>query len=403
MFPSVNEQMDLIKRGVEEIVPEEELVQKLEKSLKTGNPLIVKEGFDPTAPDLHLGHMISINKLRDFQVLGHQVVFVIGDFTGIVGDPSGKSETRKMMTREDLEKNAQTYKDQVFKVLDPDKTQVRFNSEWLGKMTIYDFLGLSSKMTVARMLERNDFEKRFKDNTDISILEFLYVFLQAYDSVALKADVELGGTDQKFNLLAGRTIQRRYGLEEQVAVTLPLLVGTDGVEKMSKSLGNYIGISEEPKEIFGKIMSIPDELIVDYYYYTTKVSVPEIEQIKNDLKGGINPRNLKSRLGREIVSLYYSSEKGEEAEAEFSRVFSQKKLPEKIPEFSVKAGESVSIIDLLRDGKLCNTGGEARRLVKQNAVSINGEKVSDVMFSFTPEDGSVIKAGKRRYLKICIK
>jgi len=401
MFPDVNEQMDVIKRGVEEIIPEDELVRKIERSRKTNKPLIIKEGFDPTAPDLHIGHMVSIRKLKDFQDLGHTVVFLIGDFTGLVGDPSGKIETRKMMTRENIAKNAETYKEQIFKVLDPVKTVIRFNSEWLGKLTIYDFMELASKQTVARMLERDDFKSRFEGEIDISILEFLYPLLQGYDSVALKADVELGGTDQKFNLLMARLVQKRYDVESQVIITLPLLEGIRGGEKMSKTLDNYIGINEPPNEIYGKVMSIPDTLIYTYFLLGTRVSQQELTVIERQLAGAtVNPRDLKRRLAREIIQEYYSEESAIKAEEEFDSVFKRKQAPEEIEEITLHISQPVWIVRLLSEAGLIKTNGEGRRLIRQGAVSLNGEKMTDENSEITVRDGTVIKVGKRRFKKI---
>lgn len=403
MFPDVNEQMDVIKRGVEEIIPEDELVRKIERSRKSKEPLIIKEGFDPTAPDLHIGHMVSIRKLKDFQDLGHTVVFLIGDFTGLVGDPSGKIETRKMMTREKIAKNAETYKEQIFKVLDPVKTVIRFNSEWLGKLTIYDFMELASKQTVARMLERDDFKSRFEGEIDISILEFLYPLLQGYDSVALKADVELGGTDQKFNLLMARLVQKRYDVESQVIITLPLLEGIRGGEKMSKTLDNYIGINEPPNEIYGKVMSIPDTLIYTYFLLGTRVSHQELTAIERQLAGAtVNPRDLKRRLAREIIQEYYSEESAIKAEEEFDSVFKHKQAPEDIEEITLHISQPVWIVTLLSEAGLIKTNGEGRRLIRQGAVSLNGEKMTDENDEVTVRDGTVIKVGKRRFKKIRI-
>jgi len=403
MFPSVNEQMDLIKRGVEEIIPEEELVKKIENCIKHDKPLIVKEGFDPTAPDLHIGHMVSIRKLKDFQDLGHTVVFLIGDFTGLVGDPSGRSETRKMMTREDIDKNAETYKEQIYKVLDPEKTVIRFNSEWLGAMTIYDFMELAAKQTVARMLERDDFKNRFESEVDISILEFFYPLMQGYDSVALKADVELGGTDQKFNLLMGRVIQKRYNVESQVIVTLPLLEGIRGKEKMSKSLGNYIGINEPSKEIYGKVMSIPDDLIYRYYLLGTRVSKQELAEIEKKLgDSSINPMDLKRQLARIIIKQYHSEKAAVEAEEEFNRVFKRKDVPTDMEEYVLTEAQPVWIVGLLKSAGLVNTNSDGRRLIRQGAVSLNGEKIHNENESVTIESGTVLKAGKRKFKKIIL-
>jgi tyrosyl-tRNA synthetase len=401
MFPSVNEQMDIIKRGVKEIIPEDEIVKKIERSIKLNEPLIVKEGFDPTAPDIHIGHMVTIRKLRHFQDLGHTVVFLIGDFTGMVGDPSGRLETRRMMTKEEIEKNAQTYKEQIFKVLDPHKTVIRFNSEWLGKLKIFDFMELASKYTVARMLERDDFKKRFENNQDISILEFLYCLLQGYDSVALKADVELGGTDQKFNLLAGRNLQKRYGVEPQVIITMPLLLGTDGVEKMSKSLGNYIGISESPSEMYGKILSISDDLIIPYFVLATEVPGKEINKFEESMKNdNVNPRDLKRRLAREIVSIYYSRLEAETAEKGFDKIFVEKCIPTEMDEFKVHKNEKIWIVKLLTLTKMCKSSSEARRLIEQGGVSINGKRIDDPEIDLEIREEKIIKVGKRRFLKI---
>jgi len=401
MFPSVNEQMDIIKRGVKEIIPEDELVKKIERSIKLNEPLIIKEGFDPTAPDIHIGHMVTIRKLKHFQNLGHTVVFLIGDFTGMVGDPSGRSETRRMMTKEEIEKNAQTYKEQIFKVLDPHKTVIRFNSEWLGKLEIFDFMELASKYTVARMLERDDFKKRFENNQDISILEFLYCLLQGYDSVALKADVELGGTDQKFNLLAGRNLQKRYGVEPQVIITMPLLLGTDGVEKMSKSLGNYIGISESPSEMYGKILSISDDLIIPYFVLATEVLSEEIKKFEESMKNdNVNPRDLKRRLAREIVSIYYSRLEAETAEKGFDKIFVEKCIPTEMDEFKVHKNEKIWIVKLLTLTKMCKSSSEARRLIEQGGVSINGKRIDDPEIDLEIKEEKIIKVGKRRFLRI---
>ncbi len=401
MFPSVNEQMDRIRRGTEEIIPEDELVKKLEKSIKKNTPLIVKEGFDPTAPDLHIGHMVSIRKLKDFQDLGHTVVFLIGDFTGLVGDPSGKNETRKMMTREDIEKNAETYKEQIFKVLDPVKTVIRFNSEWLGALSIYDFMELASRQTVARMLERDDFKKRFQNETDISILEFFYPLLQGYDSVALKADVELGGTDQKFNLLMGRVIQKRYGVESQVIITLPLLEGLHGKEKMSKSLNNYIGINEEPNEIYGKVMSIADDYIHKYFLLGTRVSKEELAEINGKLQDStVNPMTIKRQLAREIVTLYHSKEAATGAEEEFNKIFQKKEVPTEIEKFVFTDSNPIGIISLLSAAEMVSTRSDGRRMIRQGAVSINGEKVTDENSEITVKHDDIMKVGKRKFKRI---
>ncbi len=404
MFPPVQEQMDLIRRGADEIIPEEELVKKLVRSRKENKPLRIKEGFDPTAPDIHLGHMVSIRKLRQFQQLGHQVIFLIGDFTGMIGDPTGRNEMRKHMTKEEVLKNAETYKEQIFKVLDPEKTIIDFNSRWHAKLMFEDVLVLTSKYTVARMLERDDFEKRLKAGKPISIMEFLYPLVQAYDSVALKADVELGGTDQKFNLLVGRDIMSEYGLEPQVILTMPLLVGLDGTEKMSKSLGNYIGINEPPNEMFGKTMSIPDNLIYTYFELATDVPNTELAKIKQQLEDPtVNPRDLKAQLAFEIVKIYHGEAAAKSAREEFERVFSQKQLPDDMPEFVLKKSEGkIWIVRLMASAGLVKTNAEARRLIQQGAVSIDGQKISNVNLEIQPEKDFVLKAGKRRFLRVRI-
>jgi len=417
MFPSVNEQMDVIKRGTEEIIPEDELVKKIENSIETNEPLIIKEGFDPTAPDLHIGHMVTIRKLKQFQELGHTVIFLIGDFTGLVGDPSGRLETRKMMTPEDVERNAETYKEQIFKVLDPKKTIIRFNSDWLGKLSVYDFMELSSRYTVARMLERDDFKKRFDNNQDISILEFLYCLLQGYDSVALKSDVELGGTDQKFNLLAARNIQRRYDVEPQVIITMPLLVGTDGVEKMSKSLNNHVGITEVPFEIFGKIMKISDPLMLRYYELLTDEPLSQIEKWKKEIKENkINPRDLKARLAGSIVSDFWEKKEAKKAAQEFDRVFKHKEVPSEIEDIEIKelkgritAKSEVKaklqvtpLIDLLVDKNILPSRGEAKRMIRQGGVYLDGERIEDIGFEIdlSKKKEQILKIGKRKFFRL---
>lgn len=403
MFPAVNEQMDVIKRGVEEIIPEEELVQKLENSIKNGKPLLIKEGFDPTAPDLHIGHMVSIRKLRDFQDLGHTVVFLIGDFTGLVGDPSGRNETRKMMTKEEIDKNAETYKEQIFKVLDPKKTVVKFNSEWLGKLNIYELMELTSKQTIARMLERDDFKTRYKNETDISMMEFMYPLLQGYDSVALRSDVELGGTDQKFNLLMARLIQKRYGVESQAIITLPLLEGLRGGDKMSKSLDNFIGINEPANEMFGKVMSIPDDLIYKYFVLATSVPQNELVEIKNKLDDpSENPALLKRKLARSIIKEYYTENAAAEAEQEFDRIFKNKKDPTEIEEVVLTVDNPVWVVKLLSTAGMIDSNGEGRRLIRQGAVSINGEKITDENGEVSIDSGTVLKVGKRKFKKIIL-
>jgi len=398
----VNAQMEIIRRGTEQILPEDELIAKLERSVKTSTPLRIKQGFDPTAPDIHLGHTVTIRKLKQFQELGHEVIFLIGDFTGMIGDPSGRLESRKQMSREEVLKNAETYKKQIFKILDPHKTIIEFNSRWCSPMRFGDVLELTSKYTIARLLEREDFADRYKSNKPISVLEFLYPLVQGYDSVALRADVELGGTDQIFNLLVGREIQREYGQEPQVVITMPLLVGTDGVEKMSKSLGNYIGICEPPKEIYGKTMSISDELILPYFRLLTEVPQGEIEAIERQMKKEeINPRDFKMTLAREIVTMYYDRESARAAEEEFKRVFQDRGLPCEIPEFAVSAKDQpIWIVRLLTASGMVSSGGQARRLIAGGGVKINGQKVTDDSLELKVEGELLMKLGKKRFLKV---
>ncbi len=402
---SLEKQLAGIQRGAAEIIPENELVEKIKKSIKEDKPLKVKLGLDPTAPDIHLGHTVVLQKLRQFQEFGHQVIIILGDYTGRIGDPTGKSETRKQLTEEEVLANARTYQQQIFKILDPEKTKVAFNSEWLAKLNFADVINLASKYTVARMLERDDFHKRITQGMPISIHEFFYPLMQGYDSVALEADVELGGTDQKFNLLMGRHLQKEYGQEPQIAITMPILEGLDGVNKMSKSLGNYIGIDESPKEMYGKTMSIPDELMVRYFELVTGVPLDEVRAIEAGLKdGSMHPRNVKMRLGREIVAIYHGLEAAEQAEQEFKRVFQQRELPENIPEFKitdeVMEDGRVVLPKLLVAAKLVSSGSEARRMVKQGAVKINGETAVDPNLRFTPEAETVIKVGKRKFVKL---
>ena len=398
MLPA-EKQLEIIKKGVLEIISEEELLKKL----KEERPLIVKAGFDPTAPDLHLGHTVLLQKLRTFQQLGHTVFFIIGDFTAMIGDPSGRDQTRPPLTKEQVLENAKTYKEQVFKVLDPEKTVVVFNSEWLGKMTAEDLIKLTAKYTVARMLEREDFKKRFKENIPISIHEFIYPLLQAYDSVAIKADVELGGSDQRFNLLIGRGIQKEYGIESpQVAILLPLLVGTDGVKKMSKSYGNYIGITEPPEEMFGKIMSISDELMWQYWELLTDLTVEEINKLKEDVQKGIlHPMEVKKQLGMYIVERFHSKEDAIKAKEHFEKVHSKKEIPEDIPVFKVtEIGTETELFEIIFNLKLAETKAEAKRVIKQGGVKVNGEKITDPMYKLDLSRELIIQVGKRKFAKI---
>jgi tyrosyl-tRNA synthetase len=404
----IKEELRIIKRGTEEIISEEELIKKIEKSRKEKRPLRVKQGFDPNAPDIHLGHTVGLRKMRQFQDLGHDIYFLIGDFTGMIGDPSGKTATRKQLTEEEVNKNAETYKKQVFKILKPEKTKVVFNSHWLGKLSFSEVLKMCSKYTVARMLERDDFSNRYKEGKPIGIHEFMYPLMQGYDSVAIQADIELGGTDQKFNLLVGRDIQREYNQEPQVIITLPLLEGTDGVEKMSKSLNNYIGINESPQEMYGKVMSVPDNLMVRYFELVTDVSLDEINKIKIGLESNdLHPRDMKKRLAREIVKLYHGQSAAIIAEEEFEKVFKNKLYPEKIKELEIKKDVlkdgKRGIVNLVKDSGILGSTGEAIRMVRQGGVRVNGEKISDPHIDLTVKDGMIIKIGRLNFLKLVIK
>lgn len=400
-FPSVNEQMDLIRRGAVEIIPEEELVQKIEKSIKSGKPLNIKLGCDPSRPDLHIGHSVVLRKLAQFQQLGHQAILIIGDFTGMIGDPSGRNSTRPALTLEQTRINGESYLQQASKILDKNKTKIVYNSEWLGKMTFEDVIKLASKYTVARMLERDDFTKRYKAGEPISIHEFLYPLAQAMDSVAIQSDVELGGTDQKFNLLVGRDIQREYGVEPQIILTMPLLVGTDGIEKMSKSYDNYIGISDPPEQIFGRTMSIPDTLIYTYFELATNVSNERLKDIQAALEDGkTNPRDLKRELARTLVAMYYDEAAAVKAQEEFDKIFIKKEIPDEIDEFNIEENKEINILDLLLLVNFAPSKGEAKRLVQQGGVSIDGEKVSDFHQNIKIKSGMILKVGKRKFLKL---
>lgn len=402
---TIDEQVALIERGAVDVVSREDLVRKLKRSAESGVPLKVKTGFDPTAPDLHLGHTVLIQKMKHFQDLGHEINFLIGDFTGMIGDPTGKSETRKPLTLDDVKKNAETYKEQIFKILDPQKTKVVFNSSWLGELTSYDMIKLASQLTVARMLEREDFRVRFDNEKPISIHEFLYPLIQGYDSVALEADVELGGTDQLFNLLMGRDLQRSWQQEPQVVITMPLLEGLDGVNKMSKSLGNYIGITETADDIFGKAMSISDALMFRYYELLSDLSAAEIDTLAQDMKAGkIHPKQVKQRLARELTARFYGGEEALRAEKSFDQVFKHHGLPENIPELVLeKAKGEVWLPKLLVEAGLTSSTSESRRMINQQAVSLNSEKVLDTEYAVQPVDEVLIKVGKRRFAKISFK
>ncbi len=399
---SVEEQIALIERGCVDLVSRKELEKKLKRSIETDTPLTIKAGFDPTAPDLHLGHTVLLQKLRHFQQLGHEINFLIGDFTGLIGDPTGKSDTRPPLTREDVLRNAETYKEQVFKILDPVKTKVVFNSTWLGELSSYGMIRLASQLTVARMLERDDFKKRFESNRPISIHEFLYPLIQGYDSVAMEADVELGGTDQLFNLLMGRDLQRSSGMEPQIVVTMPLLEGLDGVNKMSKSLGNYIGISESADDIFGKILSVSDELMFRYYELLSDLTMDEIAALKKEMEAGkIHPKAVKVRLAKELVARFHDDESAEAAEKNFEQVFKKHELPDDIPEKRLTVAEgTIWLPKLLLDAELVKSTSDGRRMIKQNAVSVNGEKVADMNTDIAAEGEVLLKVGNRRFCRV---
>ncbi len=392
---SPEEQLQILKSGVVDLVTEEELLERL----KEGRPLNVKLGVDPSRPDLHLGHMVVLRKLRQFQDLGHHVILIIGDFTGMIGDPSGRNETRPMLSEEEIKENARTYAEQAFKVLDPEKTELRYNSEWLGKMTFADVIKLAAKYTVARMLERDDFEKRFKAGIPIAISEFLYPLAQAMDSVAISADVELGGTDQLFNLLVGRKIMEEHGLPRQIVMTMPIIEGTDGKMKMSKSYGNYIAFNDPPNEMFGKLMSIPDSLIIKYMRLLTDIPKEEIDSYeKNMADGNINPRDVKLRLAHWITEFFWGKEAADGAQEEFLRVFSRKELPSEMEEIELSGPEN--IVDLLVKIGAASSRSEAKRMIFQGAVKLDGLKVNDIKFTVEPDGEKVLRVGKRKFYKL---
>lgn len=393
---NIDQQIEYLKKGVVDFISEEELRRKLQRSIEIGVPLRVKLGADPTAPDIHLGHTVVIRKLRAFQELGHTAVFLIGSFTGMIGDPSGKTSTRPPLSPDDVRANAETYRTQIFKLLDPDKTEIRFNSEWMDKFTAADFVKLCSRVTVRQILERDDFEKRMREERPIALHELIYPLVQAYDSVELKADVELGGTDQKFNLMLARDLQKQYGQEPQVVMTTPLLEGLDGVQKMSKSLNNYIGITESAFEMFGKIMSISDELMWRYYELLTDLTPSEIERMK---KSDENPRNLKANLAKLIIKDFHSEQAAKEAEEEFNRLFVRKELPEQMQEFELPAGK-YEVSDLLFQTNLAASKKEAKRLIEQGGVKICGERVSNVKAEIELNGELVIQVGKRKFMKV---
>jgi tyrosyl-tRNA synthetase len=394
--------MDQIRRGTAEIIREDELARKIERAIATQKPLTVKLGCDPSRPDLHLGHSVVLRKLRQFQDLGHHAVLIVGDFTGMIGDPSGRSKTRPPLTLEETRLNGQSYFEQATKILSTKKIQMLYNSEWLAKMSFSDVIVLGSRYTVARMLERDDFERRYKAGEPISIHEFLYPLAQAMDSVAIQADVELGGTDQKFNLLVGRDIQREQGMEPQVTITMPILPGTDGVEKMSKSLDNYIGISEPPSQMYGKTLSIPDTMIQDYFVLATDVSAADLAEVKKALaEKTVNPRDLKRRLARELVRMYHSAESARAAEAEFDRVFVKKDMPDNLPEVALTLAEgSIGIVRLLTEAGFAASNSDARRLITQGGVSLDGQRITDPHAEISLEKSVVLKVGKLRFARV---
>ncbi len=396
---SIDLQLEIIQRGADEILVEKELVAKL----KEGRPLRIKAGFDPTAPDLHLGHTVLINKLRQFQDLGHEILFLIGDFTGMIGDPTGKSATRPPLTEDDVKQNAKSYQQQIFKILDKEKTKVMFNSEWMSKMSSVDMIKLAASSTVARMLERDDFSKRYKGGQSIAIHEFLYPLIQGYDSVAMQADVELGGTDQKFNLLMGRQLQEQHGQKPQCVLTMPILEGLDGVQKMSKSLNNYIGIDDEPKDMFGKIMSISDELMWRYFELLSFRPMAEIEDFKSEMQAGKNPRDIKFLLAEEIIARFHSEAEATAAREGFIAQFAKNKIPDDIPELSFDApADGYPIANLLKDAGLCGSTSDAMRMIQQGAAKIDGEKIADKSVRVMQGTEGVFQVGKRKFAKLTI-
>ena len=403
-FAPVAEQLDILRRGTVDLISEQELADKLASSRRTGRPLVVKVGFDPSAPDIHLGHTVVMRKMKQFQDLGHEIVFVVGDFTGMIGDPSGKSKTRPQLTREEVLENAETYRQQAFKILDPQKTRLEFNSTWLEQLGAAGFVKLAGKYTVARMLERDDFDKRFKANQPISVHEFLYPLAQAYDSVALEADVELGGTDQLFNLLVGRDIMREHGQEPQVVITVPLLVGTDGVEKMSKSLDNYVAVEDAPGDMFGKVMSVSDDVMWGYYRLCTSLSDAEIDELEQDVESGkLHPKDAKQKLAAIIVADFHDEAAAEAARAEFDTVFASGGLPDDVPMYAFAGGEPVWIVKIMRECGFASSNGEARRLLAQGAVSLDRERItSDEQEVAADGVERILKVGKRRFAKVTV-
>ena len=401
IFPPLNEQMDIIRSGVEEIIPEAELVKKIEKSISNNEPLKIKCGCDPSRPDLHIGHAVLLRKMRQFQDLGHQAILLIGDFTAMIGDPTGRNKTRPQLTIDDTKLNAKSYIDQASIVLDKSTLDIVYNSDWLGKMDFSDVIKLASKYTVARMLERDDFTKRYGAGVPISLHEFLYPLAQGYDSVHLKADVELGGTDQKFNLLVGRDLQKESGQIPQVVITTMLLEGTDGIEKMSKSYDNYIGLTDSPSDMYGRTLSIPDTLIGKYFEYATTISVESLDDIKKDLSAGkSNPRDLKRQLAREIVQIYHDKDAAQKAESDFDALFIKKDIPDDIPEYALSSTET--LVSIMLGNELVSSNGDAKRMIKQGAVKLDDEKISDMFFEVSPDSEKVLKVGKRKFLRITV-
>lgn len=396
-FPSLNEQMDLIRQNVVDLLPEEELERKIVNSIKNKKPLRIKLGADPSRPDLHIGHAVVLRKMRQFQDLGHTAILIIGDFTAMIGDPTGKSKTRPQLTLEDTRENGQSYLDQAELVLITNQLEVKYNSEWLNKMNFADVISLAANYTVAQLLERDDFSNRYKEGTPISVHELLYPLAQAMDSAAIMSDVELGGTDQKFNLMVGRDIQRAHNQEPQCILTMPILEGTDGKEKMSKSLDNYIGLTDKPFDMFGKVMSIPDELILRYYQYGAFASNEELELMKNSLIGGENPRNAKVIVAKSIVDMYYPSGTGQEAFEEFERVFKNKDIPDDIADFEISENE-ITILDAIFNSGLTPSKKEARRVLEQGGVSLDGEKVEDPFYNIDLSEKRLLKVGKRKFI-----
>jgi len=396
---NLDEQLKMIKKGVEEIIPQDELIKKIEKSIKTGKPLRIKYGIDPTGYDVHIGHLVPIRKMREFQDLGHTGVIIIGDYTAQIGDPTGRDESRPPLTQEQVKKNSEKYMEQLFTVLDREKTEIRYQSEWFGNLGLMDVIKLLSKFTLAQFMAHDTFRKRWESGNPLFMHEIMYPLLQGYDSVAIEADIELGATEQKFNILSGRDMQKFYNMDQQVAILSPILLGTCGTRKMGKSFNNYIAVFDTPSDKYGKVMSIPDNLILNYFNYATKVDPDEINKIKDDIDSGANPKYIKQRLAREIVSLYHGEEIAQNAENEFNKIFSQKEIPTDI-ETLILTEMPVWIIKLLTDSKLCTSSSEARRMIKQGAVSLNNEKIIDENLQLEISEEVVIKVGKRKFLKL---